>query len=170
VPWLSLAVISRCPEDPSKTQITIIAHANPGGGLPPWAAKTAVNALAPIEPFKLFHKINENVKRNQPELRERLREAEMVSNMPPGRSPRPGGIAQLGYACFWPKGGGSIEGSSTRQTHSPGQIIDPTPHAAEEGSSVEQHSPANTIGNLDPTDTGNNYDATSELAVDPEST
>lgn len=104
------AVLSRSPEDPSKTQITIIAHANPGGGLPQWAAKTAVNALAPIEPFKLFHKINDNVIRNQPALRERLAEAEMVSNLPPGRSSRPAGMAQLGYACYWPHGGGSVEG------------------------------------------------------------
>ena len=74
-----------------------------------------MNALAPIEPFKLFHKINENVKRQQPELRERLEQAEMVSTMPPGRSPRPGGMAQLGYACFWPKGGGNIEGGSMKQ-------------------------------------------------------
>jgi hypothetical protein len=107
--------LSRDPEDPSKTRVTIIAHANPGGGLPQWAAKTAVNALAPIEPFKLFHKINENVKRHHPELRKRLEEAEMVSTMPPGRSPRPGGIAQLGYACFWPKGGGNVEAGYMEQ-------------------------------------------------------
>jgi hypothetical protein len=112
-------VLSRCPEDPSKTQIIIVAHANPGGGLPQWAAKTAVNALAPIEPFKLFHKINENVKRNQPQIRERLAEAEMVSNVPPGRTPRPGGMAQLGYACFWPKGGGIVEGGTIHQPSNP---------------------------------------------------
>ncbi|KAL3917544.1 MAG: hypothetical protein SGARI_007683 [Bacillariaceae sp.] len=87
-------------------------------GLPQWATKTAVNALAPIEPFKLCHKINENVKRHQPELRERLEEAEMVSTMPPGRSPRPGGMAQLGYACYWPKGGGSVEGGASKPKHS----------------------------------------------------
>ena len=34
----------------------------------------------------------------------------MVSTLPGGRSPRPAGIAQLGYACFWPNGGGLIEG------------------------------------------------------------
>eukprot|EP00529_Nitzschia_sp_RCC80_P016500 CAMPEP_0113514934 /NCGR_PEP_ID=MMETSP0014_2-20120614/40673_1 /TAXON_ID=2857 /ORGANISM="Nitzschia sp." /LENGTH=649 /DNA_ID=CAMNT_0000411463 /DNA_START=338 /DNA_END=2287 /DNA_ORIENTATION=- /assembly_acc=CAM_ASM_000159 len=101
--------ISRSHDDPSKTEITIIAHANPGGGLPPWASKTAVNALAPIEPFKLFHKINEQVQKNQSELGERFRKAEMVSSVPPGRSRRPGGMAQLGYACYWPNGGGSVE-------------------------------------------------------------
>jgi hypothetical protein len=117
-------VLSRCPDDPSKTQITIIAHANPGGGLPQWATKTAVNALAPIEPFKLFHKINENVKRNQAQLRQRLVEAEMVSNMPPGRTSRPGGMAQLGYACFWPHGGGIVEGGGTitQPLQTPGNV------------------------------------------------
>ena len=47
----------------------------------------------------------------------------MVSTMPPGRSPRPGGIAQLGYACFWPKGGGNIEGNNNSQSNRqlPGQ-------------------------------------------------
>jgi hypothetical protein len=71
----------------------------------------------PIEPFKLFHKINENVKRKQPQLRERLQQAEMVSTLPPGRSPRPAGMAQLGYACFWPNGGGLKEGGSPKPTN-----------------------------------------------------
>lgn len=82
--------------------------------MPQWASKTAVNALIPIEPFKLFHKINENVKRNQPQLRELMERAEMVS-LPGGRSPRPAGIAQMGYACFWPNGGGLMEGGSDQQ-------------------------------------------------------
>jgi hypothetical protein len=111
-------VISRSLDDPSKTQITIVAHANPGGGLPPWASKTAVNALAPIEPFKLFHKINEQVQRNQSELGERFKQAEMVSGVPPGRSRRPGGMAQLGYACFWPNGGGSVDDDGNDRTTS----------------------------------------------------
>jgi len=47
---------------------------------------------------------------NQPQLRERVEEAKTVSTMSPsGRSSRPGGISQLGYACFWPDGGGKIE-------------------------------------------------------------
>lgn len=108
---LFLAVFTRCPEDPEKTLIHLVAHANPGVGVPQWAAKTAVNALAPIEPFKMFNKINENVQRSRPQLRERLEQAEMVgSNLPNGRSPRPAGMAQLGYACFWPNGGGTYEG------------------------------------------------------------
>ena len=88
----------------------MISHANPGGNVPQWAQKTAVNALAPVEPFKIFQKIDKNVKQNLPQLRERLQEAEMVS-APSGRSSRPAGIAQLGYACFWPKGGGTVEGA-----------------------------------------------------------
>ena len=87
-----------------------MAHCRPGGGLPEWAAKTAVKALAPIEPFKLFHKINEQVIRNKYQLKERVKEAEeRGSTLPPGRSSRPGGFAQLGYACFWPNGGGKEE-------------------------------------------------------------
>ena len=87
-----------------------MAHANPGAGVPQWAVKTAVNALAPIEPFKLFHKINHNVNKSRPQLREKLEQVEMVgSTLPDGRSARPAGMAQLGYACFWPNGGGRCE-------------------------------------------------------------
>eukprot|EP00536_Pseudo-nitzschia_multiseries_P014985 jgi/Psemu1/246498/estExt_Genewise1.C_7970014 len=104
--------ISRCSEDPTKTRITIVAHCRPGGGLPEWATKTAVKTLAPLEPFKLFHGINEQVIRNKDELQERVREAEeKASSMQPGRSSRPGGFAQIGYACFWPNGGGKEEQS-----------------------------------------------------------
>ena len=65
--------------------------------------------MAPVEPFKLFHKINMNVQNSIPQLREKMAEMEMVS-LPGGRSPKPTGIAQLGYACFWPNGGGLQEG------------------------------------------------------------
>jgi len=104
--------ISRCSEDPMKTKITIVAHCRPGGGLPEWATKTAVKTLAPLEPFKLFHKINEQVLRNKDQIQERLNDAEeRGTTMPPGRSWRPGGFAQIGYACFWPNGGGKEERS-----------------------------------------------------------
>ena len=87
-----------------------MAHCRPGGGLPDWATKTAVKALAPIEPFKLFHKINDQVIRESERLERFVRESEeMKSKMPPGRSYRPGGFAQIGYACFWPNGGGKEE-------------------------------------------------------------
>ena len=78
--------------------------------MPDWATKTAVKALAPIEPFKLFHKINDQVIRESERLERFVRESEeMKSKMPPGRSYRPGGFAQIGYACFWPNGGGKEE-------------------------------------------------------------
>ena len=73
----------------------MIAHADPGGGIPQWACKTAINAVAPIEPFKLIHRINENVKRST-----KLGRTEMASK---GKR-RPAGLSQMGYACFWPKG------------------------------------------------------------------
>jgi len=120
IAFLCSEVFTRSPDDPEKTLIHIVAHANPGGGIPQWAAKTAVNAMAPIEPYKLFHKINENVQRNRPQLRERLQQAEMVgSSLPNGRSPRPAGMAQLGYACFWPNGGGVYEGNPRKSSDTP---------------------------------------------------
>jgi len=102
--------ISPHPDDPNKTRFAIVAHAHPGGELPPMMIKTAVNALAPIEPFKLFHKINHNVKRAQPELQVSLVNAKASNQVSAGRSPRPAGLSQMGYACFWPKGGGLREG------------------------------------------------------------
>ena len=94
------------PDDPNKTKFALVAHANPGGDIPHWACKTAVNAIAPIEPFKLFHKINENVKRALLQLQ--LERTELVGL--PGCSGKPGGLSQMGYACFWPNGGGLNEG------------------------------------------------------------
>jgi len=69
------------------------------------AAKTAINAVAPIEPFKLFHRIGEYSSRIVPPLEK----TEMVHAVT-GRSCRPAGLSQLGYACFWPSGGGLTEG------------------------------------------------------------
>jgi hypothetical protein len=100
--------ISRDPEDPTKTRIAILTHGSPGSDVPSWACKTAVNALAPIEPYKLFHKINEGVKRTRLELRSRVDQLGDM-DVQNGRTSRPAGIAQLGYACFWPDGGGLVE-------------------------------------------------------------
>jgi hypothetical protein len=100
-------VIMKHPDDPNKTQYAMVAHANPGGDIPQWACKTAVNAMAPIEPFKLFHKINDNVKQASPHLL--LKRTEMVGSVS-GRSGKPAGLSQMGYACFWPDGGGLREG------------------------------------------------------------
>lgn len=62
--------------------------------------KSAINALAPIEPFKLFHKIEKGAQSVQPTARTTF------ASSSKGRSSRPGGLSQLGYACFWPDGGG----------------------------------------------------------------
>ena len=140
-----LLVILKCPEDPTKTNIVLIAHANPGGNVPQWAQRSAVGALAPIEPFKLFNKINEHVKKNQLQLRERLKEAEMVSTLPSNRSPRPAGIAQLGYACFWPNGGGLKEGNFAVKTSDSSQTSDEHSQDAE---GVANHS-ENDEGNME---------------------
>jgi hypothetical protein len=66
-----------------------------------------VNAVAPIQPFKLFHRIDKNVKQAGPQ---QLEQTEMVAHTILGQSPRPAGLSQLGYAAFWPKGGGLVEG------------------------------------------------------------
>ena len=66
--------------------------------------KTAMNAVAPIEPFKLFHKIDQRVAQFKPSSpREKV---DIVNSQ--GRTMRPAGLSQLGYACFWPKGGGKV--------------------------------------------------------------
>jgi hypothetical protein len=75
--------------------------------------------MAPSEPFKFFHKVNASVQRRRLELEERLdemgMETEMVSTPPGGPTRRPAGLAQLGYACFWPEGGGQQEGNDRLQ-------------------------------------------------------
>jgi hypothetical protein len=114
--------ISRDPDDPEKTRIAMLSHGNPGKDVPAWAVKTAVNTLVPIEPFKLFHKLNKSIQRCRPELERRLEEIEMVS-APGGRTSRPAGLAQLGYACFWPQGGG-VEEDLLHRSH-PGHSGDP---------------------------------------------
>jgi len=92
--------VSPDPDDPTKTRFTLLALADPGGGMPLWAMKTAVNAVAPIEPFKLYYYLNEALKSYKPKPR-----TEFVLSQH-GRSSKPAGLAQLGYACFWPEGGG----------------------------------------------------------------
>jgi hypothetical protein len=119
--------IGRDPDDPEKTRISLIAHGNPGSDVPAWACKTAVNAFAPIEPFKLMHRMNEGVKKCRPELERNLQETEMVGSMPGGRTARPAGLSNLGFACFWPNGGGLVEGGGaiTKVDHAEGKNEDP---------------------------------------------
>ncbi len=111
------------PDDPNKTRIAILAHANPGGGIPQWAMKTAVNAVAPIEPFKLFHRIDARVCAFSGNNEQK---ADMVNSFPQnsGRHKKPAGLSQLGYACFWPIDGhksGEFEYSSQQINHAHGE-------------------------------------------------
>ena len=69
--------------------------------------KTAVNAVAPIEPFKLFARIEKNVIASGKSYENRTK---MVKSMP-GRSTSPAGLSQMGYACFWPNGGALKDGN-----------------------------------------------------------
>ena len=79
--------------------------------------KTAVNAVAPIEPFKLFHKIEQRVIASK---KDRESRAQNVSSIA-GRSSKPGGLSQIGYACFWPNGGGLKEGYLHNALHNHNQ-------------------------------------------------
>ncbi|MGK3757200.1 MAG: hypothetical protein ACI8RD_009514 [Bacillariaceae sp.] len=98
--------------------------------------------MAPIEPFKLFHKINERVIHDQPQLRERIKEeAETTAST---RSSRPGGISQLGYACFWPEGGGKVESDIPLQQPPDLSIINP------ENNDVEIQSVEKIINKAEP--------------------
>eukprot|EP00545_Synedropsis_sp_CCMP1620_P007387 CAMPEP_0119005774 /NCGR_PEP_ID=MMETSP1176-20130426/1919_1 /TAXON_ID=265551 /ORGANISM="Synedropsis recta cf, Strain CCMP1620" /LENGTH=414 /DNA_ID=CAMNT_0006957619 /DNA_START=281 /DNA_END=1525 /DNA_ORIENTATION=- len=112
--------ISPHPDDPNKTRFSLVAHANPGPDISPWMARLAVKNLVPIEPFKLFHKINKCVQSHEIDP-----ERTQMVNTSPGRSNRPGGLSQMGYACFWPKGGGLKEGFL--HAHHPDQV-DPIEH------------------------------------------
>jgi hypothetical protein len=102
------------PDDPDKTRIAMLTHASPGPDIPQWATKTALQSLLPIEPFRLFYRINQSVQQNRQDLENQCRaltysSSEMVKN--DRVSKRPAGMAQLGFACFWPDGGGIQEGS-----------------------------------------------------------
>lgn len=95
-------LISPHPDDPEKTRFTILALADPGGGLSQWAMKAAVNAVAPIEPFKLYYKLKRAIKCYEPSSTEMVSTSSGTSAT--AASGKPAGLSQLGYACFWPKG------------------------------------------------------------------
>ena len=116
-------IISPVPGEPNKTYFALLAHADPGGGLPDWAVRTAISTLAPIEPYKLFHKIEKaalkdggggdggssassessssgiNASKNAKTVMENSSKNSVMS----GINRRASGLSQLGYACFWPK-------------------------------------------------------------------
>lgn len=118
-------------DDCNKTRISILVHASPGKDVPNWACRTATNTLAALEPFSLCYHINQGVQRVAAEriaMEEKARTIEEtketrevlsgVSTENDHETPttsssswnnlaetqRPVGIAQLGYACFWPDG------------------------------------------------------------------
>lgn len=108
--------ISKDPDDPNhKTRITMLSHANPGGGLPSWAMNTAVNGVVQVEPFKFFHNINESICNYQETAKAQSKMSTVGSTK--GRSKNPAGIAHLGFTCFWPNGGGLREGDNTHTNH-----------------------------------------------------
>lgn len=135
--------ISRDIDQPDKTQIAMLAHADPGGDIPQWAAKTAINTVAPIEPFKLMHKINANVQESKEQLQKRVTDFQLVNrddqNGIMNKKRRPGGIAQMGYGCFWPcdittTPSNIVEGGNNGDTH----IINTNVTNIENESSIEQ--------------------------------
>jgi hypothetical protein len=89
-------------EDPEKTKIAMLAHACPGLDVPAWSCRMAIQTLAPVEPYRLFHKINEGVTQSRSRLQTMLQERS--SEVSSSKLHRPAGIAQMGYACFWPDG------------------------------------------------------------------
>lgn len=108
--------ISRCPDFPNeRTKVVMLSHCNCGRDVPEWAVRAAVGVLAPIKPFEIIHRIDVGIRRSREEL-ERA-EKKLTSKSPTPyptleddrRSSRPAGIAQMGYACFWPEGGGLVD-------------------------------------------------------------
>jgi len=79
----------------------------------------AVGILAPIKPFEIIHRIDVGIRRARKELE--LAETKSMetgniaatseTNFEGKRSSKPAGIAQMGYACFWPEGGGLLDSS-----------------------------------------------------------
>ena len=70
--------------------------------------KTAINAVAPIEPFKLFHKIDMQVSNFRESV---VNQKTNMVNTVSGSKYKPAGLSQLGYACFWPRGAAGSEKS-----------------------------------------------------------
>jgi hypothetical protein len=73
----------------------------------------AIQTLTPVEPYRLFHKINEGVTQSRSRLQAILQERSTVVSS--SKSRRPAGIAQMGYACFWPDGAADEESSTDVQ-------------------------------------------------------
>jgi len=105
----------------TKTSIVMLAHCNCGRDIPEWAVRAAVKVSAPIKPFEIIHRINVGIAKSLRELEEEEESSSRRNNKKEqqqqlggssssssrSRSARPAGIAQMGYACFWPDGGGT---------------------------------------------------------------
>lgn len=107
--------ISRCPDFPSeRTKLIMLSHCNCGQDMPEWSIRTAVSVLAPIKPFEIIHRITIGIlqAREELEIAEKKESTKSTTISTPSdtvRSSRPAGMAQMGYACFWPEGGGIVD-------------------------------------------------------------
>ena len=77
------AIRTKLCRDDKATDEEILEELAPGNDVPTWACKTAIKALAPIEPFRIFQNINEGVQRARPKLQPDLKDTAMVGM--PGR-------------------------------------------------------------------------------------
>lgn len=92
----------------------MLSHCNCGRDIPEWAVRAAVGVLAPIKPFEIIYRIDVGIRRARKELEKAETDSATAitgTTFGPGRSSRPAGMAQMGYACFWPEGGGLVDGS-----------------------------------------------------------
>jgi len=116
--------ISRCPDFPNeRTKLVMLSHCNCGRDIPEWVVRTAVGLSAPIKPFEIIHRIDVGIRLAREELERAVIKPTATSTttattttttttVHPERSSQPAGIAQMGYACFWPEGGGLVDGSN----------------------------------------------------------
>jgi len=102
-------IIAPLEGDEKKTIVAIVGHAHPGGNLPEWIVRAAVNTVLPMEPFKLMHKIEQGTKKMMKEEENKDGDVTAFVRYEKNAKKRPGGMSQLGYASFWPEGGGLEE-------------------------------------------------------------
>lgn len=57
-----LVVIEIDPHDPNKTKMILLQHGSPGGKVSRMVMNAGVNVVAPIESFKLCHRISTNAR------------------------------------------------------------------------------------------------------------
>jgi hypothetical protein len=77
------------PHGPNHTACALLAHADPGRGLPEWGMKAAVGALVSVEPFRYFFRMGEGARQAGEAGIEAVKKRGKV------------GLSQLGYAGFW---------------------------------------------------------------------